>query len=56
MEMETIEMLRLKNIQKRNPDAIDNKFCICQKEIDGILMIKCELCKDLFHCKYLINI
>lgn len=50
-EMEAMRNLRKKNAMKAQLD--DSKYCVCRKARFGT-MFHCELCRDWFHCKFII--
>ncbi|XP_059481467.1 lysine-specific demethylase 5A [Neocloeon triangulifer] len=53
-EVQLMITLREKNLLKRTAEGGDAKFCICNKPCAGN-MLDCELCKELYHPKCLLN-
>ena len=50
-EIESMQELRQRNIERHANHSADSKYCVCRKGPMGF-MLMCELCKDWFHCKY----
>ncbi len=50
-EIELMQELRLKNLEKHQKQEADAKYCVCRKGPSSF-MLQCELCKDSFHSKF----
>lgn len=47
-ELQSIKIVRTINMAKTCLPGEDNKYCVCQRGVYGVMM-KCELCKDWYH-------
>ncbi|XP_037086816.1 lysine-specific demethylase 5A-like [Pollicipes pollicipes] len=47
-ELELVRGLRAGNLQKRQTEAQQGKYCLCRQRLRGY-MLQCELCRDYFH-------